>query len=84
MSADGLFLIWSNQQTMWWRPNHAGYTQFIEEAGRYPQAEAEQIVKSATCDWQLRHNRTDPVTGVAYVSFDEVLVLAPESMEPVF
>lgn len=81
MSSEDLFLVWSNQHAMWWRPNRAGYTQVIEEAGRYPRAEAERIIASATCDGALRHERTDPVTGAAYVSFDEVLVLAPESTE---
>lgn len=83
MSNEDLFLIWSNQHGMWWRPGKSGYTQVIEEAGRYPRAEAEKIVASATCDGQLRHDRTDPVTGAAYVSFDEVLVPAPESTEVV-
>jgi hypothetical protein len=79
MSSDGRFLVWSNQHAMWWRPGKSGYTQVIEEAGRYLRAEAEKIVAPATCDGLLRHERTDPVTGAAYVSFDEVLVLAPES-----
>jgi hypothetical protein len=81
MNDEQFYLVWSNQKGMWWRPNHAGYTQFIEEAGRYLRPEAERIVATATCDGLLTHNRTDPVTGVPYVSFDEALVLAPESME---
>jgi hypothetical protein len=81
MSTEDRFLIWSNQHGMWWRPGNSGYTMHIEEAGRYSLAEAEKIVASATCDGALRHERTDPVTGAAYVSFDEVLVLAPESTE---
>lgn len=76
-----LFLIYSNQKGMWWRPDHSGYTPVIDEAGRYPRAEAEKIVASATCDGALRHERTDPVTGVSYVYLDEVAVLAPESTE---
>lgn len=73
------FLIWSNQKGMWWRADRRGYTQFIEEAGRYPVAEAAAIVADATCDGQLVHERTDPVTGRGYESYDEVMVLAPES-----
>lgn len=79
MSNDDMFLVWSNQKGLWWRPGRAGYTQYIEEAGRYSRTDAEEIVASATCDGQLRHGRTDPVTGVDYTSFDEALVRAPES-----
>jgi hypothetical protein len=75
------WLVWSNQRGMWWRADHRGYTQQIEEAGRYPRVEAEEIVRKATVDGQLKHWRTDPVSGVGYWSFDEVLVAAPESIE---
>lgn len=37
------FLIWSWEHNMWWRPNHAGYTELVEEAGRYSLAEAAEI-----------------------------------------
>jgi hypothetical protein len=75
------WLVWSNQKAMWWRANHSGYTQQIEEAGRYPRAVAEEIVRKATCDGQLKHCRVDPVSGVTYWSFDEVMVAAPEATE---
>jgi hypothetical protein len=75
------YLVWSNQKGMWWRDNHSGYTQVIDEAGRYTHAEAQDIVKSATCDYALKIERTDPISGVVYESFDEVLVPAPESVE---
>ncbi|WIM97812.1 hypothetical protein ACTOB_001366 [Actinoplanes oblitus] len=75
------YLVWSNQKTMWWRPRNSGYTQYIEEAGRYTRAEAEEIVRKATVDGQLKHWRTDPVSGAKYWSFDEVLVAAPEAIE---
>lgn len=75
------YLVWSNQKGMWWRADRRGYTQIIDEAGRYTRAEAEDIVKSATLDGKLKHRRADPVTGVEYVSFDEVMVSAPEAIE---
>lgn len=74
------FLIWSNEHGMWWRPARRGYTASIEEAGRYARADAEQIVAGATCDGQLVHDRTDPVTGREYKQFNEVVVLAPEAV----
>lgn len=81
MTDEEFYLVWSNQRGMWWRPRHSGYTQYIEEAGRYLRPEAEKIVARATCDGLLTHHRTDPVTGESYVSYDEALVLAPESTE---
>lgn len=73
-------LVWSNQHSAWWRPNRRGYTTFIEEAGRYDRTEAEEIVRDATLGGQLSRQRIDPVTGRAYSSYDEALVLAPESL----
>lgn len=78
---DALYLIWSNQKGQWWRPNRRGYTTIIEEAGRYSHDDAVHIVHDATVGWKLQHQRTNPVTGEEYVSYDEVLVLAPESTE---
>jgi hypothetical protein len=77
-----MFLIWSNQHAMWWRPARRGYTPVIEEAGRYPRAAAEKIVADATLGGQLSHQRVNPITGEGYTSFDEVMVPAPESLEP--
>lgn len=75
-----MYLIWSNQRAMWWRGDQSGYTQFIEEAGRYSGYESGEIIQRATCDGLLKHQRIDPVTGRPYVSFDEVRVLAPEAL----
>jgi hypothetical protein len=74
-------LIWSNQQTMWWRANRRGYTRHIDEAGRYPLAEAQRIVADATCNGALGVGRADPATGGAYVEQTEVLVPAPEALQ---
>jgi hypothetical protein len=74
------FLVWSNQRRMWWRANHSGYTEYIEEAGRYERPAAEKIVAQATLDGQLNVRREDPVTGLWYSRASEVLVLAPESI----
>lgn len=34
------YLVWSNVHRAWWRPNAAGYTSYIEAAGRYTRDEA--------------------------------------------
>lgn len=76
--SEPMFLIWSNQHAQWWRPNKRGYTQWIEEAGRYPQAVAQALVEDATLGGSLRYQRADPVTDRPYEAVDEWMVLAPE------
>lgn len=73
------FLIWSNQKRMWWRANRRGYTEYIEEAGRYARNEAVHIVRDATLDGALAEAKADPVTGEVYWRQTEVMVVAPES-----
>lgn len=73
-----VYLVWSNQHRMWWRADLCGYTDSIEEAGRYQRHEAERIVASATVDGRLLFDRTDPVTGQQYKQPSEVMILAPE------
>lgn len=72
------FVVWSNEHRMWWRPNGRGYTDSLDEAGRYDRAEAERIVARATCDGLLTYRRVNPMTGEEYSQSAEVLLLAPE------
>ncbi len=73
------YLIWSNQQRMWWRPASRGYTSIVDEAGRYELDEAVAIVADSTVYGRLTHRRTDPYTGEEYSCLDEVMLAAPES-----
>jgi len=41
------YLIWSNERNCWWAPHSRGYTEKIEEAGRYSLSEALEIEKDA-------------------------------------
>lgn len=41
------WLIWSMEHEAWWRPAHAGYTERIDEAGRYSYQDALEIVYKA-------------------------------------
>lgn len=76
------YLIWSNEHRMWWRPDGRGYTDSLDEAGRYVRETAERIVADATCNGQLTYRRTDPFTGDEYSQLSEVLLLAPEDTPP--
>lgn len=74
------YLIWSNEHAMWWRPWQSGYTQVIEEAGRYDRTEAERIVRRASVDGRLGVRRENPVSGEVYLCMPEVMVQAPEEI----
>lgn len=41
------WVIWSNEHTAFWRPNHRGYCSFIVDAGRYSFEEAFEICQGA-------------------------------------
>lgn len=48
--SDIVYLLWSNKHSAWWGPDARGYTDSIEEAGDFTQAEAvEAVVRSAGC-----------------------------------
>ena len=68
MSETPIWLIWSNEHGMWWRPASCGYTRVIEQAGRYGITEATEI-----CDGANRFLRK----GVTH----EVRVLSPEGTD---
>jgi hypothetical protein len=64
------YLVWSNEHQAWWAPNKRGYISVISKAGRYHRTAAEQICRHAN----------------AFIDKDaephEVMVLAPECLEP--
>ncbi len=46
------WLIWSDKHGSWWRPDRAGYTRLISEAGRYTYAEALALCGPAGLPWE--------------------------------
>lgn len=72
------YLIWSNEHSKWWRADGAGYTETLEEAGRYEEHTARKIAKDSTCDGVLAERRIDPVTGRGYSWLSEHAVPAPD------
>lgn len=45
------YLIWSNEHNSWWAPNHGGYVDRAESAGRYSKDEALKICNGANFAW---------------------------------
>lgn len=41
------YLVWSNEHSSWWGPNHNDYVTTVKEAGRYTRDEALSICISA-------------------------------------
>ena len=39
-----MYLIWTHEHGMWWKPDSLGYTDKVEEAGRYTRKEVATIV----------------------------------------
>jgi hypothetical protein len=42
-----MFLLFSLGKRLWWRPDAAGYTADVAEAGRYDAAYAEKVMREA-------------------------------------
>ena len=42
-----VYVIWSFEHQAWWAPDRRGYTEMLDQAGRYGEAEAQQIVRDA-------------------------------------
>jgi hypothetical protein len=78
MSDEVMYVIWSNQKRMWWRPDGQGYTEWLELAGRYDYRDATDIVNDATVSGELTYPRTDPHTGGTFLVLDEWMLIAPE------
>lgn len=52
--------IWSNEHNSWWKPNHAGYTQRVEDAGVYDYDTAIAICRGANYEWDMNHTSKLP------------------------
>lgn len=55
------YLIWSNEHNSWWSPNHSGYTQRVQYAGRFTLEEAIKICNGANYDWDADTVRKIPM-----------------------
>ncbi len=60
-SAEGKYLVWSNEHKAWWGAGHRGYTRFIERAGRYDRAEALKIASTRDGGWRLNKGNPDEI-----------------------
>jgi hypothetical protein len=41
------WVVWSEEHGGWWKPGRTGYTQSLERAGRYTEAQAKEIEANA-------------------------------------
>lgn len=46
--AAAIWLVWSNEHSGYWGPNHCGYYRDLKDAGRYTLAEANKIAETAS------------------------------------
>lgn len=68
MTDTTVFLIWSHEHGMWWRPNSAGYTNYVHEAGQYTEDESADFCSAATRGWS--GDGTPPEVMVALADDD--------------
>lgn len=57
----GRYLVWSNEHSAWWGPDHCGYTRIIHRAGRYDRAEAMKIAGTRDGGWHVRKGNPDEI-----------------------
>ncbi len=46
-NSERAWVIWSEEHQAWWAPAKQGYTSSLKNAGRYTQAQAQEIEQSA-------------------------------------
>ena len=54
-----IYLVWSNEHSAWWGPDHAGYFSRLAFAGRYTREEALAICVGARGGRQFNANPTE-------------------------
>ena len=59
------YLIWSNVHQAWWRPENAGYTTDITEAGFYTHDEARSTALKCRDGWTITTKPTELAVAVA-------------------
>jgi hypothetical protein len=72
------WLIWSHEHSAWWKAHSCGYTQHVEEAGRYSLADALRICHDANMHSDWIKNQS-PKSG-GNVAPDELMVPSPEML----
>lgn len=53
MVHDDQFVLWSHHHALWWRPDAAGYTSNVLEAGIYTKAEADRYSSADSSAYPL-------------------------------
>ena len=66
------YLVWSNVHAAWWRPNSAGYTTSLAQAGRYSRNEAINICAGSRDGYTARS-----MPGEVPVRLDAIMCAEP-------
>jgi hypothetical protein len=53
------YVVWSNEHSCWWGPNHCGYTSKLSAAGRYTRDEALKICRNARGGREFNDNPSE-------------------------
>jgi hypothetical protein len=77
------YLIYSHEHLAWWVQNGYGYTQDVEEAGRYTQTEAIKIVEQAKLGWHPTETGGDMLPHMVMVREDSYSLITAVAIETV-
>lgn len=59
MSESSEYVVWSNEHSAWWGPDHRGYYSHLSAAGRYSRDEALRICVSARGGRRFNENPSE-------------------------
>lgn len=59
MDVNAVYVVWSNEHSSWWGPDHRGYVWHLTNAGRYTREEALKICRNARGGREFNRNPSE-------------------------